>query len=99
MEQPLAVIAESVHLHYVFIVAHARTHDFAYAVDAANHAEQSLSRLAGALPQDSVLSPGLKHLRLIVHNARRQLSRGRQPDDLEQGLEISLRMVEQLKED
>ena len=79
---------ENTHLHYVFIIACARTRDYAEAKDAADSAERTLTELAGLLPTTSPLFPGMRQLRSIIHSAQQSLARQQQPQDLEKGLEL-----------
>ena len=51
---------ENTHVHYVFIMAYARTRDFAEAKDAADSAARTLTELARLLSSTSPLTPHSK---------------------------------------
>ena len=79
---------DNTHLHYVFIIACARTRDYAEAKDAADNAARCLTELAGLLPTTSPLFPNMRQLRSIIHAARHSLARQQQPQDLDKGLDL-----------
>ena len=79
---------DNTHVHYVFIIACARTRDYADAKDPADNAARSLTELAGLLPTTSPLFPGMRQLRSIIHSAQQSLARQQQPQDLEKGLDL-----------
>ena len=79
---------DNTHLHYVFIIACARTRDYAEAKDATDNAARTLTELAGLLPTTSPLFPGMRQLRSIIHSAQQSLARQQQPQDLEKGLDL-----------
>ena len=79
---------ENTHLHYVFIIACARTRDYAEAKDAADNAARTLTELARLLSPTSPLFPEMHQLRSIIHAARQSLARQQQPQDLEKGLAL-----------
>lgn len=79
---------ENTHVHYVFIMAYARTRDFAEAKDAADSAARTLTELARLLSSTSPLFPNMRQLRSIIHAARQSLARQQQPQDLDKGLDL-----------
>ena len=88
MENPAAATIENMHVHYVFIIAYARTRDYADAKDAADQAAHTLTELARLLPSTSPLFSEMHQLRSIIHAARQSLARQQQPQDLEKGLDL-----------
>src|SRR5699024_4728514 len=88
MSTPAQQAIENTHLHYVFIIACARTRDYADAKDPADNAARTLTELAGLLPTTSPLFPGMRQLRSIIHSAQQSLARQQQPQDLEKGLDL-----------
>lgn len=88
MSTPAQQAIDNTHLHYVFIIACARTRDYAEAKDAADNAARTLTELAGLLPTTSPLFPGMRQLRSIIHAARQSLARQQQPQDLDKGLDL-----------
>ena len=50
MSTPAQQAIDNTHLHYVFIIAYARTRDYAEAKDAADNAARTLTELARLLP-------------------------------------------------
>ena len=79
---------ENTHLHYVFIIACARTRDYAEAKDAADNAARTLTELAELLPSTSPLFPEMRQLRSIIYAAQQSLARQQQLQDLEKGLDL-----------
>lgn len=88
MTQSVSQLAENVHVDVAFIVAHARTRDFDYAKSAADSAARNLAPFASDIGR----------LRSIVDQARKSLARQQQPDGVEQGLELIIRIESQLEE-
>jgi len=88
MSTPAQQAIDNTHLHYVFIIACARTRDYAEAKDAADNAARTLTELAGLLPTTSPLFPGMRQLRSIIHSAQQSLVRQQQPQDLEKCLDL-----------
>ena len=88
MENPAQQAIENTHVHYVFIMAYARTRDYAEAKDAADNAARCLTELASLLPPTSPLFSEMHQLRSIIHAARQSLARQQQPQDLEKGLDL-----------
>ena len=86
---------ENTRLHYVFIIAHARTRDLADARDAADNAARTLTELAELLPSTSPLFPEMRQLRSIIQAARQSLARQQQPQDLEKGLDLITTILEE----
>ena len=85
---------ENTHLHYVFIIAFARTRDYAEAKDAADQAAHTLTELARLLPSTSPLFPDMRQLRTIILAAERNLARQQQPQNLDKGLDL-ITMIEE----
>ena len=79
---------DNTHVHYVFIIACARTRDYADAKDAADNAARCLTELARLLSPTSPLFPEMHQLRSIIQAARQSLARQQQPQDLEKGLDL-----------
>ena len=79
---------ENTHLHYVFIIAFARTRDYAEAKDAADNAARCLTELARLLSPTSPLFPEMRQLRSIIQSARQNLARQQQPQNLDKGLDL-----------
>lgn len=98
MTQSVSQLTENVHVDVAFIVAHARTRDFDYAKSAADSAARNLAQLASALPGNTPFASDLGRLRSIVDQARKSLARQQQPDGVEQGLELIIRIDSQLEE-
>lgn len=96
MENPAAATIENMHVHYVFIIAYARTRDYADAKDAADQAAHTLTELARLLPSTSPLFPDMRQLRTIILAARRNLARQQQPQDLDKGLDLVVTIKERL---
>ena len=88
MGAPAQQAIDNTHVHYVFIIAYARTRDFAEAKDAADSAERTLTELARLLSSTSPLFSEMHQLRSIIHAARQSLARQQQPQDLEKGLDL-----------
>ena len=88
MTTPAHQAIENIHLQYIFIIAHARTRDFADAQDTADNAERCLTELARLLPPSSPLFPEMRQLRSIIHAAQQRLARQQQPQDLDKGLDL-----------
>lgn len=95
MSTPAQQAIENTHLHYVFIIACARTRDYADAKDAADSAERTLTELAGLLSSTSPLFPDMRQLRSIIHSAQQSLARQQQPQDLEKGLDLITTILEE----
>lgn len=87
MTTPAHQAIENTHLHYIFIIAHARTRDLADARDAADNAARTLTELAELLPSTSPLFPEMRQLRSIIHASQQSLAR-QQPQDLDKGLNL-----------
>ena len=87
MTTPAHQAIENTHLHYIFIIAHARTRDLADARDAADNAARTLTELAELLPSTSPLCPEMRQLRSIIHASQQSLAR-QQPQDLDKGLNL-----------
>ena len=87
MTTPAHQAIENTHLHYIFIIAHARTRDLADARDAAENAARTLTELAELLPSTSPLFPEMRQLRSIIHASQQSLAR-QQPQDLDKGLNL-----------
>lgn len=85
---------DNTHVHYVFIIACARTRDYADAKDAADNAARTLTELAALLPSTSPLFPEMHQLRSIIHAARQNLARQQQPQNLDKGLDL-ITMIEE----
>lgn len=79
---------ENTHVHYVFIIACARTRDYTEAKDAADNAARCLTELARLISPTSPLFPNMRQLRSIIHAARQSLARQQQPQDLDKGLDL-----------
>ena len=88
MTTPAHQAIENTHLHYIFIIAHARTRDLADARDAADNAARTLTELAELLPSTSPLFPEMRQLRSIIHASQQSLARPQQPQDLDKGLNL-----------
>lgn len=88
MSTPAQQAIENTHVHYVFIIACARTRDYADAKDAADSAERTLTELARLLSSTSPLFPGIRQLRSIIHSAQQSLARQQQPQELDKGLDL-----------
>src|SRR5699024_7410042 len=88
MSTPAQQAIENTHLHYVFIIACARTRDYADAKDPADNAARTLTERAGPLPTTSPLFPGMRQLRSIIHSAQQSLARQQQPQDSEKHLDL-----------
>jgi hypothetical protein len=87
---------DNTHLHYVFIIACARTRDYAEAKDAADNAARCLTELARLLSPTSPLFPNMRQLRSIIHAVQQSLARQQQPQDLDKGLELITAIEERL---
>ena len=87
---------ENTHVHYVFIMAYARTRDFAEAKDAADSAARTLTELARLLSSTSPLFPNMRQLRSIIHATQQSLARQQQPQDLDKGLDLITTIKERL---
>lgn len=87
---------ENTHVHYVFIIACARTRDYTDAKDAADNAARTLTELAKLLPSSSPLFPDMRQLRSIIHAAQQNLARQQQPQDLDKGLDLITTIEEHL---
>ena len=85
---------DNTHVHYVFIIACARTRDYADAKDAADNAAHTLTELAALLPSTSPLFPEMRQLRSIIQAARQNLARQQQPQNLDKGLDL-ITMIEE----
>ena len=96
MSTPAQQAIENTHLHYVFIIACARTRDYADAKDAADSAERTLTELARLLSSTSPLFQKMHALRSIIHSAQQSLARQQQPQDLEKGLDLITAIEERL---
>lgn len=79
---------DNTHLHYIFIIACARTRDYAEAKDAADNAARCLTELARLLSPTSPLFPEMRQLRSIIQSARQNLARQQQPQNLDKGLDL-----------
>ena len=79
---------DNTHVHYVFIIAYARTRDYADAKDAADNAARCLTELARLLSPTSPLFPEMRQLRSIIQSARQNLARQQQPQNLDKGLDL-----------
>ena len=79
---------DNTHVHYVFIIACARTRDYAEAKDAADNAARTLAELAELLPSTSPLFPEMRKLHSIIQSARQNLARQQQPQNLDKGLDL-----------
>lgn len=79
---------DNTHVHYVFIIACARTRDYADAQDAADNAARCLTELARLLSPTSPLFPEMRQLRSIIQSARQNLARQQQPQNLDKGLDL-----------
>ena len=88
MENPAAATIENMHVHYVFIIACARTRDYADAKDAADNAARTLTELAELLPSTSPLFSEMRQLRSIIYAAQQSLARQQQPHDLDKSLDL-----------
>ena len=88
---------DNTHVHYVFIIACARTRDYADAKDAADNAARTLTELAALLPSTSPLFPEMRQLRSIIHATRQNLARQQQPQNLDKGLDLITMIGKQLK--
>ena len=86
MGAPAQQAIDNTHVHYVFIIAYARTRDFAEAKDAADSAERTLTELTRLLSPASPLFSEIHQLRSIIHAARQSIARQQQPQDLDKGL-------------
>lgn len=95
MSTPAQQAIDNTHLHYVFIIACARTRDYAEAKDAADNAERCLTELARLLPPNSPLFPEMRQLRSIIHAAQQSLARQQQPKDLDKGLDLITTILEE----
>lgn len=89
-------VIENTHVHYLFIIACARTRDYTDAKDAADNAARTLTELAGLLPTTSPLFPDMRQLRSIIHSAQQSLARQQQPQDLDKGLDLITTIEEHL---
>ena len=85
---------DNTHVHYVFIIACARTRDYADAKDAADNTARILTELASLLPPTSPLFPEMRQLRSIIQAARQNLARQQQPQNLDKGLDL-ITMIEE----
>ena len=79
---------DNTHVHYVFIIACARTRHYADAKDAADNAARTLTELARLLSPTSPLFPEMHQLRSIIYAAQQSLASQQQPQDLEKGLNL-----------
>ena len=79
---------DNTHVHYVFIIACARTRDYADAKDAADNAARCLTELDRLLSPTSPLFPEMRQLRSIIQSARQNLARQQQPQNLDKGLDL-----------
>ena len=96
MENPAQQAIENTHVHYVFIIACARTRDYADAKHAADNAEHTLTELAGLLPPTSPLFSDMRQLRSIIHAARQSLTRRQTPQNLDKGLDLITMVKERI---
>jgi len=87
---------DNTHVHYVFIIACARTRDYADAKDAADNAARTLTELARLLSPTSPLFPNMRQLRSIIHSVQQNLARQQPPQDLDKGLELITAIEERL---
>ena len=94
MSAPAQQAIDNTHVHYVFIIACARTRDYAEAKDAADNAARTLTELAALLPSTSPLFPEMRQLRSIIQAARQNLARQQQPQNLDKGLDL-ITMIEE----
>ena len=94
MSTPAQQAIDNTHVHYVFIIACARTRDYAEAKDAADSAARTLTELAGLLPSTSPLFSEMRQLRSIIHAAQQSLARQQQPQNLDKGLDL-ITMIEE----
>ena len=94
MSAPAQQAIDNTHVHYVFIIACARTRDYADAKDAADNAARTLTELAALLPSTSPLFPEMRQLRSIIQAARQNLARQQQPQNLDKGLDL-ITMIEE----
>ena len=88
MSAPAQQAIDNTHVHYVFIIACARTRDYADAKDAADNAARTLAELARLLSPTSPLFPEMRQLRSIIQSARQNLARQQQPQNLDKGLDL-----------
>ena len=79
---------DNTHVHYVFIIACARTRDYADAKDAADNAARCLTELARLLSPTSPLFSEMRQLRSIIYAAQQSLPRRQQPQNLDKGLDL-----------
>lgn len=96
MSTPAQQAIDNTHLHYVFIIACARTRDYADAKDAADSAERTLTELARLLSSTSPLFSEMHQLRSIIHAARQSLARQQQPQALDKGLDLITAIEERI---
>lgn len=96
MTTPAQQAIQNTYLHYVFILACARTRDYAEAKDAADNTARILTELASLLPPTSPLFPDMRQLRSIIHATRQSLARQQQPQDLDKGLDLITTIKERL---
>ena len=96
MTTPAQQAIENTHLHYVFILAFARTRDYAEAKDAADNAARCLTELARLISPPSPLFPNMRQLRSIIHATRQSLARQQQSQDLDKGLDLITTIKERL---
>jgi len=95
MSTPAQQAIDNTHVHYVFIIACARTRDYAEAKDAADSAARTLTELAGLLPSTSPLFSEMRQLRSIIHAAQQSLARQQQPQNLDKGLDLITTILEE----
>ena len=88
MDNSAQQAVDNTHVHYVFIIACARTRDYADAKDAADNAARCLTELARLLSPTSPLFPEMRQLRSIIQSARQNLARQQQPQNLDKGLDL-----------
>ena len=79
MGTPAQQAIDNTHVHYVFIIAYARTRDFAEAKGAADSAERTLTELARLLSSTSPLFQKMHALRSIIHAAQQILPASKHP--------------------
>src|SRR5699024_12443872 len=88
MSAPAHQAIDTTHFHYAFIIACARTRDYAEAKYAADNAARTLAELAELLPSTCPLFPEMRQLRSIIQSARQHLHCRQQPQNLHKGLDL-----------
>src|SRR5699024_1995274 len=96
MSTPAQQAIDNTHVHYVFIIACARTRDYAEAKDAADSAARTLTELAGLLPSPSPLFSEMHPLRSVMHAAQQSLARQQQPQNHDKGLYLRTMIEERI---